>query len=264
MDTQTTSMENPHTPQSWPSDRAGFVQSIPRSGKGLEIGPYFRPVLTWDTVEYFDVLDQDELIAKAVEEDLPTDNVPVIHHVSPSADMWDIKSEDFDLVFSSHNIEHQPNLIGHLAQVARVLGNRSGGRFFLIIPDMRYCFDALLPRTTLADVVEAHELRRTTHSLRHLIEHRSLTTHNDPVRHWQDDHGSIDPASAAKLANKAVEEYRENPGNYIDVHAWHFTPISFRAVMNQLHHMGMSPFVVEHVGETPYGQLEFVAVLRLA
>jgi hypothetical protein len=43
--------------------------------------------------------------------------------------------EKFSLIFSSHNIEHQVDLVKNLNQVANLL--EEGGKFFIIIPDKR-------------------------------------------------------------------------------------------------------------------------------
>lgn len=162
---------------------------------------------------------------------------------------------------SSHSIEHQPDLIKHLIDVCDLL--EPGGRYFLIVPDKRYCFDHYLPDTTVADIIEAHTERRRTHRIGNVIEHRALTTHNDTARHWQFDHADRDYAdNIASRTRQALREFKEADGAYIDVHAWKFTPIVFRQVITQLTELGLINLFTERVYHTPHGRNEFTAVLR--
>ena len=89
-------------------------------------------------------------------------------------------------VFSSHCIEHQPDLVRHLQEVANLL--EPDGAYFLLIPNKLYCFDHFIAETSVADVMLAHHLGHRVHTLASVIEHRALTTHNDPSRHWLGDH----------------------------------------------------------------------------
>ncbi len=84
------------------------------------------------------------------------------------------------MVFSSHNIEHQPCLITHLAEVASLM--RTGGWFLLAIPDKRYCFDHLLPESTITDVLEPFLSGRRDHAVRSLVQGRMMHTHNEAGR----------------------------------------------------------------------------------
>jgi hypothetical protein len=94
-----------------------------------------------------------------------------------------------------------------------------------------------------------------------VIEHRALTTHNDPVRHWAGDHGQ--PHSAAGIASiqAAMQEHANANGGYIDVHAWQFTPSTFRLITQQLHDLGLSLLRPTRVFETPRPEMEFCAIM---
>lgn len=165
----------------------------------------------------------------------------------------------FDCALSSHCIEHQPDLIAHLQQVARIL--RPGGRYFLLVPDKRYCFDALIAPSTVADVLDAHHAGRRTHSLRSVIEHRALTTHGDCARHWQGDHGLLDGEGAGRVL-AALAEFEAANGGYVDVHAWYFTPRTLCSIVGTLREAGFIPFEVERLYPTRAISIEFWAVLR--
>jgi hypothetical protein len=114
---------------------------------------------------------------------------PHIHYVSSEGDL-SVVTEKFSCAFSSHCIEHQPDLIRHLNQVEDLL-DRSG-KYYLIVPDKRYCFDCVFSETTLDEIEQAHKEKRRRHSVQAIIEHRAYVSHNDPFRHWVGDHWDAD------------------------------------------------------------------------
>lgn len=199
-----------------------FAALVPDDADALEIGPYSKPTLKSKRTRYFDVLSRAELIKRAGLVGVADPGVPEIHFVSPVGDL-SIVDDTFDVVLSSHCIEHQPDLVTHLRHVQRLL--RSGGCYFLVIPDKRYCFDHFMPHSNLADVLDAFYAKATRHSLRNVLAHRALTCHNDVIRHWQGDHG-LNPEDYTLRVGRALREFEGGDGAYIDVHAWFFTPDS--------------------------------------
>lgn len=174
--------------------------------KVLEIGPFDNPFCVGDSVKYFDVLDVDALKERAKKHNRKNNNVPKkIHYVEPTGNL-NIVNEKFDIVFSSHVIEHQPDLVRHLRNVERILND--GGLYILIIPDKRYCFDYYRPITSLSDVLAAFVNKNSLHTAKSLIEEYCLTTHNDAVRHWNGDHGYIEITK--EKFDKAVEIYEKS------------------------------------------------------
>jgi SAM-dependent methyltransferase len=240
--------------------RENFLGLISPSLDTLEIGPFCAPALRGDKVRYFDIADRDALLEMAKLHGLSPDNTPHIHYVSSTADAAVI-TDQFDQVFSSHCIEHQPDLVRHLADVARIL--RPAGRYFIIIPDKRYCFDHFLAETTIADVLGAHLERRRTHLTKSVLEHLLLKTHNEPARHWRGDHGSMAELgeSDLKTIKASIEHVKKNVGQYLDTHAWHFTPMGFQRIVDRLYELGLSRLKVERIYNTPVPQFEFCALL---
>jgi len=222
----------------------------------LEIGPFCRPLKRGPRVEYLDVLDADQLRARAAKAGANAAGVPdVIHHVGD----LDIVDRSYDAVLSSHAIEHQPDLVRHLQQVERVLN--PGGGYFLIIPDKRYCFDHFMAESTIADVLQAHREQRRTHTLKSVVEHRALTVHNDHRRHWAGDHGNPERDRAARI-KAALDEYESAAGRYIDVHAWYFVPPSFRSIVTSLRELGLIGLEVAGIYHTARDRNEFCAILK--
>ncbi|NTG51399.1 hypothetical protein G6M04_28765 [Agrobacterium rhizogenes] len=241
--------------------REHFVPLINLDLPTLEIGPFCAPVVSGSKVRYFDVMDQAALKQRAVSLKKSTEP-PAIDYVSPLGDL-SIINERFSNIVSAHCIEHQPDLVAHLQSISNLL--YEDGAYFLIIPDKRYCFDHFIPESSYADVVCAHQERRKVHSLASVLEHYTLTTHNDPVRHWVGDHKNhgYDEGILAK-ASSALKKFEEANGGYIDVHAWQFTPASFREVTQKLYDLGLTRLIPERVYETPRKRLEFTAILRKA
>jgi len=240
--------------------RHDFIPLIPKDETVLEIGPFYSPIVRGEKVKYFDVLNHNELVERAKELNYPVEQVPYIHFTDPKGDL-SVINEKFDAVVSSHNIEHQPDLIDHLRKVENLLN--AGGLFFCLIPDKRYCFDHFLPETTIADIVMRHKEKRNTHYLKSVIEHLALTTHNDPKRHWDGDHGP-QYHDVANRVNAAIKEYEEANGNYIDVHAHYLTPNTFPEIikgLNELHYTGLHVVRTYH---TRRYQNEFFVIMEKA
>lgn len=230
-------------------------------GAILEIGPFNRPLFSGPNVTYFDVLDRrglTELAQKIGIED--TDAIPRIDYVSPTGDL-SIVPQSVDVIASSHAIEHQPNLVQHLNDVDRLLN--PGGCYFLWIPDKRYCLDAFLAESTIADVMEAAIENRTHHTVGTLIAQEVQRSHNDPRRHWLGDHGSY-PADPAAIVQAALALYHETQsrGEYVDRHAWQFTPDSFRSILGLLNELGLVALRPLRIYNTLFLSNEFWAILE--
>ena len=239
--------------------REGLIEMLGESASVLEIGPFLNPVMRGRRVRYFDVLDTAGLKARAAIQNYRYSDAPEIDYVSPAGDLSIIKDR-FASLLSAHCIEHQPDIVRHLRQAGGLL--QPGGRYYLIVPDKRYCFDHFIAESTVAGMIDAYSEERRIHRLASVIEHRALTTHNDPARHWNGDHtdtGYID--SIPQRTRAAMAEYAAAGGAYVDVHAWQFTPASFRHTMTTLSRLGLSPFDVTAVHGTPRPRNEFTAIL---
>jgi SAM-dependent methyltransferase len=244
-----------------------FLNSLPEDSAILEIGPFYTPFCKGANVKYFDVLDRADLIVRArqINPDINPESIPFIDYVSAGGDL-SIIGETFDTVFSSHVIEHQWDFTDHLQKVSNLLN--SGGKYYLMIPDKRFCFDHFNNITTIADIINANFEKRKKHSLKSVIEHRAFITHNDPVKHWKGDHGFIDSVSnrarifddMSERIKNAVSEFNEN--EFIDVHAWYFTPDSFAEIISMLNKLGYTDFKIDRICPTQKNSREFFAILE--
>lgn len=246
-----------------PAVRENFLGLIdPSANSILEIGPYFSPSFSGDSVKYFDVFSAEELRENAKLDPntaVDPETVPEIHFHNDDGDMSCIP-ETFDIAFSSHCIEHQPNLIEHLNQVYELL--KPGGQYFIIAPDKRYCFDHLRPATTLGSVIQAADEKRRRHSMQSVIDMSVLTTHNDPLRHWAGDHIDLGwGEDRVERTKNVIDRLMSADGKYIDSHAWQFTPARFLQILSTLKDLELIKLQPQRVWHTPIDRLEFTAIL---
>lgn len=241
------------------SVRDGIIELCKQHESLLEIGPFNNPIVRGENVSYFDILDKEALVERAKAIGIDSHSIPEVQYSSPDGSLRGIDRK-FDAVMSSHNIEHQVDLINHLREVSEILNDQ--GSYYLLIPDKRYCFDHYIQESSIADVISAHDEQRKVHSLGAVIEHRALTTHNDPGEHWAGRHGHHTLESYCHRIKAAEQEYEDAKGGYVDVHAWQFTPSGFSMIVNLLFLLGRSDFGDNLIFSTPYGGIEFTAILR--
>jgi len=247
------------------ADRLQFVHLIPPSIHTLEIGPYARPLITGPNVKYVDVFSTKELKKLAPSVGMNPNEVPHINWVAKPSDLSTV-NEHFGAVLSSHVIEHQPDLIHHINQISEIL--KHGGRYFVLIPDHRYCFDHFMTPSTITDVVAAHLEKRTGHAAESLLESRLLMTHNDPIEHWNGNHGDplVNPefpgSDRIDRIKIAIKYFYENHEYIKNEHAWYFTPDSFLSIMNDLIALGLVDMEVERLFPTMKNSGEFWVILR--
>ncbi|WP_147023965.1 hypothetical protein [Methylobacterium oxalidis] len=237
----------------------------------LEVGPFLSPCLTRPRhdVSYFDVLNGEQMLERArhltsipYEREYWEERLkhPLeIDYFHPDGDLSSVP-RTFANLFSSHCIEHQPDLITHMQQAYERI--EPGGRYFMIVPDKRYCFDHYNPESRLIDVLGAHLERRRRACPTKVLEHRLATAHNDPVRHWMHDHGRPTLEERPEVFGYCLEEAATALETYIDVHYWMFTPDSFRRLMNELYEREFIKLRLERVYPTLRNTFEFFAVFR--
>ena len=245
-------------------ERQAFVKIIPPEMHTLEIGPYARPLVSGSRVKYVDVFSTQELRQRADGVVMDPGQVPEITWVSQPSDLSCV-DEHFGAVLSSHVIEHQPNLVHHLNQVDHIL--RRGGRYFILAPDHRYCFDHFMTPSLITDVLAAHVEKRKAHTVASLLESRLLMTHNHPAEHWNGNHGNPNDnpeypdSSRVERLQIAMNSYHEQ-GFVKDEHAWYFTPETFESIIQDLNELGLINLKIERLYPTLRNSVEFWAILH--
>lgn len=234
---------------------------------GVEIGPLTNPIVTREcaNVFYVDHATTEELRIKfAKDPNVDVEKIVDVHAVwgtnTLSAALAK-KGRAFDYVVASHVVEHVPDLISWLSEVAEVL--HEGGTLRLAVPDRRYTFDLLRRESELADVLDAY-LRKTRVPLpRAILDFKLNWRKVDCTAAWN---GTI---VRSELTNKftrehAIEQAQDTIANgaYHDVHCWVFTPKSFASLFYQLAEMDLINFACEHHFDTLRNEIEFFVVLK--
>jgi hypothetical protein len=238
------------------------------SGRGLEIGPLNQPLVTKNMVDvhYVDVFSAAHLRDHyALDPNVKVEDIPDIDFVLSTPDGFLSLSEavqpgaPFAWVIASHVVEHVPDVISWLQQIAEIIDDE--GLLLLVVPDRRFTFDILRPATTVGQMLHAHELKDVRPSVRAVYDHFRSVVNVGADEAWQ---GSI-PGVEARMYDlegtiRQVELARE--GHYVDSHVWTFTTGSFVDQIAELGRLGLCDFVMENVAPTAENQLEFFAVLR--
>jgi SAM-dependent methyltransferase len=234
---------------------------------GLEIGALHHPLVVdlGAKVLYVDHAPTGDLQAKYADDPDVGDMVDVDivwgdQPLRPALDRTLGQGELVDFVVASHVIEHVPDLVSWLTEIADVL--RPGGVLALAVPDKRFCFDARRRTSDVADIIEAHFTGRTRPSLAATFDFWTRYDSVDTAALWG---GAAPPPPAPLRDREALERTREamSGPEYRDVHCWVFTPASFLEALRRLTDLALFPdLVLRSFRPTAPGHLEFFAVFE--
>jgi SAM-dependent methyltransferase len=239
-------------------------------GNGLEIGPLDSPIALKAEchVRYVDVFDTrvlhelSEFNPHVETADIVDVDFALQDHQGRICSLPEVAAPEgpYDWVVASHVVEHAPDLIGWLAEIAEILAEE--GRLVLIVPDRRYTFDTLRPPTTVGQILEAHSYGHKTPSERAVFDHFRSTVSASAADLWADqsnrDHPLIYPFEKAVQMRQVALESRE----YIDCHIWLFTPQTLIEQIVELGRLGLCDFIVHDILPTALNELEFYVVLQ--
>ena len=238
------------------------------TGRSLEIGPLDAALLTRDIGEvyYADVRDRAGTVAYY------RDDASVRTDLIPEIDFWLTRDDGtvgtlaeavaaaapFRRVVASHVIEHVPDMIGWLADVADVLDD--DGELVLVVPDLRFCFDALRPGATVGQVLQAHQDGDRVPSIRAVYDFARTAVPFPAASAWDGAWPPEERVNPMPRVSAMVE--RQRRGEYVDCHVWPVTPVRFVDIFADLLELGLIDLAVERVTATPHGHHEFYATLR--
>jgi 2-polyprenyl-3-methyl-5-hydroxy-6-metoxy-1,4-benzoquinol methylase len=212
------------------------------AGFGLEVGPGFNPLLPKSegyNVETLDHLCSDDLVLKYQNAPgVKASSFEPIDYISSGSAMFDaIGVEDrFDFIVASHVIEHSADFIGFLRDAQRLL--KTDGILVLAVPDKRFSFDVLRPLASTGDVMQAHLERRIRHTPGAIFDEVAYNAlrGNDLAWSRKNSTGLSFFSNLEKAKN--LFEAAQHDLVYHDIHAWQFTPSSFRLILNDLYEIG--------------------------
>ncbi len=240
------------------------------NGRGLEIGPLHRALVPRDRadVRYLDVRDREGLVEwyEEMDPDVVIEDIVEVDYVLIERDgrtntMVEAAQEGapFDWVMASHVIEHIPDLIGWLAELAELVAD--DGRVVLAVPDRRFTFDAYRPLTTVGQMVQAHLDGDTRPSTRAVYDHYAGAVDYNHENLWRGERPFYDgPRFGATTAEEQLQ--RTLKGEYVDSHVWLFTPDTFLRQLRELRLSGRSEWFVDAIVPTPRDEIEFRVRLR--
>ena len=237
-----------------------FIRNL-NPGKMLEIGPGCSPKLKGENVYYFDVKSKEELDDRYHSEPGGNGVPEKIHYVDGSGNLG-IISDKFDVVFSSHAIEHVLDLVNHLTDVENIL--EPGGVYVVVAPNKNFTFDYFKPISVVEDVIANHfdGRRASPNALRSVLLEELRRAHNDPARHWAGDHG--EPSFEKLRALSSIGRFEDIASNDVQIsgyHKWIFTDESFVELVNALNELDLISLKVHEYYNTPFGGMSFSAVL---
>lgn len=243
-----------------------LLAPVPRGGRIFEIGPSYNPIAAkaagWDAYT-LDYLTREALVAKYTgHPGIDVGRIEEVDYIWSGGALSDAVPPamhgTFDAFVASHVIEHTPDLIAFLDSAATLL--KPEGRVILAVPDKRYCFDYFQPLTTTGQIIEAHAERRSRHSPRFAFDQAAYSVEDGGTGAW-----GQRPSQGLRLVH-SIEYARdlfasfETASNYVDMHAWRFSPASFELLLLELARLGETDWRVERTTEAV--DCEFFAWLR--
>lgn len=217
--------------------------ALRRDGFGLEIGPSYNPVAPKKAgfhVETVDHLDRAGLVEKYGAHGVDVSGIEDVDHVWQGQPLSELIGETgrYDWIIASHVIEHVPDVIGFLEECRKLL--KPDGVLSLAIPDKRYCFDHFRPVSTTGDVIQASLEKRTRHPPGWVFDHFSSASKLDDAITWIGGaKGTLKLVHSFPEAKQLYDWSLTPDAPYIDIHAWRFTPSSFRLIMHDLGELGL-------------------------
>ncbi|SIT36287.1 conserved hypothetical protein [Paraburkholderia ribeironis] len=237
-----------------------------QSSVGVEIGPLCCPLVRRSdagTIIYVDHTDTERLRQKYQNDaHVIADEIVDVDAIWGKNTLHEaIGGRYVDYVIASHVVEHVPDLVTWLRELAAVL--KPTGEVRLVVPDRRFTFDYFRRESRLPEVLTSYiERARIPHPYS-VLDFCLNAVEVNTVEAWQK---RIDPQSggqshAAEGAIHVARDAFEN-GVYYDVHCWVFTPRSFAKLMGDLCQLGLLDFACEHFSDTVKNELEFSVILR--
>jgi SAM-dependent methyltransferase len=221
--------------------RDAVAQAMPCDAHILEIGPGGYPLFQKSSFPNLKITD-------CYEYDPALPHFPKVDYICGDGNLTSIIPAElkFDLIFTSHNIEHQPNPILHLQNVEALLSD--DGVAVFAVPDKRFTFDVFRHTTTTSDLLLAYQEGRSAPSAKALFDSKLQTvTRNftECRRIGMDDSVTLgDPLAA----HRCFLEHGSS-SEYVDVHNWIFTPKSFQILITELYLLRLSSLMFEFLSD---------------
>lgn len=237
---------------------------IKKDGIGVEIGASHSPIAPKKAGYNVHVIDhaaREELIEKYKDSGVNLDNIEEVDFVWNGEDYSELtgKTGFYDWIIASHVVEHVPNLIGFLNSCDKIL--KETGVLSLAVPDVRFCFDHFRPISGLSKVLDAHYQDQKVHTPGSIAEFNLNLVYKENLPGWGEDFFLKEEYSFTVPQEQVLKTLKKSLENreYVDCHAWCFTPHSFRLLIHDLYELGF--IKLKEVDFFPAHGCEFFIVL---
>lgn len=245
-----------------------LLNSVEENSYILEIGGGYNPRFKKDrycNAYHLDHCDTSSLRAKYVKDGTVSHLVDQIQYVDFVYNGSPIETIippplRFDYIYSSHAIEHQVDLVGHLRSLEHLLAPQ--GRIILVIPDLRACFDRFRFPTVTSDALAVYLRNQKIHQGKQVFEALAQSISLNPGRTIrQRELIRTTFSHPLQTAYDAMCRAERDDAAFSDFHAWTFTPSSFRLMILELfllHLLRLKPLLIT----ASYGN-QFCVVLEM-
>ena len=217
---------------------------IKKDGLGVEVGASHAPIApkrAGYNVHIIDHATLDELVRKYENDGVKLDNIEDVDFVWRGEKYADLTghTHHYDWIIASHVIEHVPNLVGFLNSCDEIL--KDDGVLSLAIPDIRFCFDHFRPISGLSRVIDAHLQNHVVHTPGSVAEFMLNLVNRDEQPGWAEGTSLAERYTFINSRDSVVQGLQNHPesSEYVDCHAWCFTPHSFRLLISDLFDLGL-------------------------
>lgn len=250
------------------SRKEKMTKHLNLNGTGLEIGPLCWPILTPEEAKiyYADHTTTDGLrkIYKG-DKGVPSDQIVEVKYPLNGRSLLEtVKKQRFEFILASHVIEHVPDIIDWLNDMANVL--KPGGVLSLAIPDKRFTFDIDRNTSRISDAIGVHldglKKPSSVTVFDHFINYRDKI---DPGQAWNGQVYASEMTAPHRYSAKQALQYckiNRDSDEYVDTHTFVFTPSSFVELLRNLIDLSLVPFAVSDFDDTAKGEYEFFISLQ--
>lgn len=254
-----------------------ITRHIDTSRPGIEVAPYFRPIVSKSDghpVLVLDVFDADKLREMALNDpnllDEWADQIEPVDIVGDASNIGAMIQDremagKIAYIVSSHNFEHLPNPIKFLQGCSAAL--EMGGVLSMAVPDCRACFDHFRTTTRLSDWIGAYHRDDKQPNPETLLDYWAnqgayvldgQNTVGCDIRS-----GELDNFIAVGNLQSAYDRYLaevKHQASYTDAHCTVMFPETLELLLRDCAHLGLIDLEIIEISQTV--GLEFYVHLR--
>jgi|tagenome__1003787_1003787.scaffolds.fasta_scaffold20909110_1 hypothetical protein len=241
-----------------------LLSGLTKRDKIIEVGPSHSPLAPKSEGWHSLVVDhdtRDNLMAKYGAMGVDPQKIEEVDFVWKSGAILDALPENhhgsFKAFVASHVIEHSTDVVRFLLSAQRLI--EADGTIVLAIPDKRKTFDFFRPISTTSQAITAFKERRTKHTAGTHFDNAAFSVNRGSDAGWLDT-DSRESRFASDLAGAVAHWEKASSNEYVDAHAWVFTPASFELLVIELSELGYLDLRLDRRQENP--TTEFYAWLK--